>query len=104
MFDKELVREILGQVLESAQIVLQRFKGINSADDFTKDPAGLEKLDAICMNSLPLAKASRTLISRPTIPYWPNISRSNGKKQWVCGTLSLIIILIWMQRLSITFV
>lgn len=49
MFDKKLAREILTQILRSTESVLKRFEPIKKLDDFTNTPAGMEKLDSICM-------------------------------------------------------
>ena len=52
MYDKTLAREILSQILRFTQIILKRFEPIQSADDFTNSDSGMEKLDAICMQSI----------------------------------------------------
>lgn len=57
MFDKELALEILYQVRKAAQTVLRRFEPIKSADDFTHSDAGMEKLDAICMQLIAIGES-----------------------------------------------
>ena len=57
MFDKELALEILSQVRKAAQTVLRRFEPIKSADDFTHSDAGMEKLDAICMQLIAIGES-----------------------------------------------
>jgi hypothetical protein len=47
MYDIVLVREILSQVLWSAETISRRFKPITSPQDFLSSDAGLERLDAI---------------------------------------------------------
>jgi len=49
MFEVELVKEILQRILGATRIVAKRFASIASAEDFVKSEAGLEKLDALCM-------------------------------------------------------
>ncbi|MBN2410271.1 DUF86 domain-containing protein [candidate division KSB1 bacterium] len=49
MYDKELVRDILSQILEATQKISQRFEPIKKVNDFVDSPAGMEKLDSICM-------------------------------------------------------
>ena len=49
MYDKELVGDILNQILDATFKVSERFKPVKTADDFTNTPAGMEKLDSICM-------------------------------------------------------
>ncbi len=57
MFDKELALEILSQVRKVARTVLRRFEPIKSADDFTRSDAGMEKLDAICMQLIAIGES-----------------------------------------------
>jgi len=49
MFDRELVLEILRQIEEAATTILNRFKPVATVADFTNSPAGVEKMDSICM-------------------------------------------------------
>jgi len=49
MYDKELAKEILQQIGHAAELILKRFSSIQTANDFTNAPEGMEKLDAICM-------------------------------------------------------
>ena len=49
MSDSELLREIVGQILEGIRRIERRFQGIESANDFLKDDDGLDRLDAIGM-------------------------------------------------------
>lgn len=49
MYDKELAREILKQIHHAIELILQRFESIHNVSDFTNSPAGIEKLDSICM-------------------------------------------------------
>jgi hypothetical protein len=46
MYDRELVKEILRQILWSAQTIVKRFAPIASPEDFVASESGLEKLDA----------------------------------------------------------
>jgi len=49
MYDKELVKDILYQILDASKKVSQRFEKISCISDFTDSPEGLEKLDSLCM-------------------------------------------------------
>ena len=49
MFDKELAKEILSQIYHATELILKRFETIKTVNDFTDSPAGIEKLDSICM-------------------------------------------------------
>ncbi|NOY58343.1 MAG: hypothetical protein GXO75_05315 [Calditrichaeota bacterium] len=43
MYDKELVRDILNQILDATQKVISRSAPIKTADDFNDSPEGMEK-------------------------------------------------------------
>ena len=49
MYDKALAKEILQQTYHATELILKRFESIESVDDFTSTPEGMEKLDSICM-------------------------------------------------------
>ncbi|WDN88013.1 hypothetical protein BuS5_00981 [Desulfosarcina sp. BuS5] len=49
MFDRELAKEILRQILAAANRIERRFKDVRSPDDFLLSDAGIDKLDAVCM-------------------------------------------------------
>ena len=49
MYDKELAKEILNQIYHATELILQRFESVHNVSDFTNSPAGMEKLDSICM-------------------------------------------------------
>jgi uncharacterized protein with HEPN domain len=61
MYDKELVREILTQIKEASERVLRRFEAIRSVEDFTNSEAGMEKLDAICMQLIAIGESVKNL-------------------------------------------
>ena len=61
MFDNELVSEILQQVYEATQKILTRFDPIRSVDDLTNSEAGMEKLDAICMQLIAIGESIKNL-------------------------------------------
>jgi uncharacterized protein with HEPN domain len=61
MSDIELVKEILGQILWSAETIARRFEPITSPQDFTVSEAGLEKLDAICMQLIAIGESVKHL-------------------------------------------
>ena len=49
MFEKGLAIEVLKQIHRATLTILERFEPVNSVEDFTESPAGMEKLDSICM-------------------------------------------------------
>jgi len=61
MSDVELILEILRQVLGAAQTIAKRFAPIKSAEDFISSEAGLEKLDAICMQLITIGESIKHL-------------------------------------------
>ena len=61
MYDIELVKEILHQILWSAQTITKRFASITSPEDFVISEEGLEKLDAICMQLIAIGENVKNL-------------------------------------------
>ncbi len=61
MYDTELVHEILTQINGAAEKVLRRFESIQSVEDFTNSEAGMEKLDAICMQLIAIGESVKNL-------------------------------------------
>jgi uncharacterized protein with HEPN domain len=61
MYDKDLAVHVLGRIYESTQIILERFRSVGSVDDFTNSPAGMEKLDSICMQLIALGESLKNL-------------------------------------------
>ena len=60
-YDRDLALEILTQILRSAQTIMKRFEPVQSADDFVKSEAGMEKLDAICMQLIAIGESLKNL-------------------------------------------
>ena len=61
MFDRELVNEILNQILEATGRIERRSVGINSPDDFLATDTGIDKLDGICMMLIALGESLKNL-------------------------------------------
>lgn len=61
MFDKELVREILSQILIAANRIERRSAGVGKPDDFLASDEGLDKLDAICMMLIAIGENLKNL-------------------------------------------
>ena len=57
MYDRDLLIEVLTQVRNACRLVLQRFKPVRSVQDFTGSAAGMEKLDAICMQLIAIGES-----------------------------------------------
>jgi uncharacterized protein with HEPN domain len=81
-FDKELVLEILSQIKKSARTIQKRFEPIQSAEDFTGSEAGLEKLDAICMQLIAIGESLKNLdkiTNKLLLPQYPQIDWKRAK-------------------------
>ena len=61
MYNKELVAEILKQILTSVSRIQRRMKAIGSAEDFLRTERNLEKLDTICMQLIALGESIKNL-------------------------------------------
>jgi len=61
MYDKELVVDILKNIVWSLDQITKRFQAIKSSDDFLKDDLGLEKLDSICMQLINVGEALKQI-------------------------------------------
>lgn len=61
MYDKSLVLEILYQILNASKTVTQRFEVVHSVDYFLDSPAGLEKLDGICMQLIAIGESLKKI-------------------------------------------
>ena len=61
MPDKELIIEILNQILKTCITILKRFEPINNPDDFISSDTGLEKLDAISMQLIAIGESLKNL-------------------------------------------
>ncbi len=61
MFDNELVQDILNQILDATQKVITRFTPIQTAEDFTNSPEGMEKLDSICMQLIAIGESLKNI-------------------------------------------
>ena len=61
MYDVALVKEILRQIHWSTETILRRFRPVNSPADFTSSDAGMEKLDALCMQLIAIGESLKNL-------------------------------------------
>jgi len=61
MYDKSLVVELLEQVLNATDVVSQRFEVVDSSDFFLDTPAGMEKLDSICMQLIAIGETLKNI-------------------------------------------
>jgi len=61
MYDTQLVHELLVQIKEAIETIQYRSNGITSVDQFTNSPAGMEKLDSICMLFVAIGEALKNI-------------------------------------------
>lgn len=61
MYNNELVQDILNQILDAVQKVINRFTPIQTAEDFTNTPEGMEKLDSICMQLMAIGESLKNI-------------------------------------------
>jgi len=61
MFDKNLVLTILNQINEALGKLKNRSQDIKSVEDFTNSPAGMDKLDSICMLFIAIGEALKQI-------------------------------------------
>jgi uncharacterized protein with HEPN domain len=61
MFDKSLVLTILKQIDEALERIKNRAGEIASVDDFTNSPAGMDKMDSICMLFIAVGEALKQI-------------------------------------------
>lgn len=61
MYDVDLVREILCQILEAGKRIERRFSPVGHSDDFLATDDGLDRLDAICMMLIAIGESLKNL-------------------------------------------
>ncbi len=61
MFEKELVVDILKNIVWSIEQITRRFQSIRASNDFIRDDPGLEKLDSICMQMINIGEALKQI-------------------------------------------
>ncbi len=82
MHNKDLVLEVLHQIEEAAQKVIHRFQVIGLPADFTDTPAGVEKMDAICMMLIVIGESLKNLdkiTGQQFLIKYPDVDWKNAK-------------------------
>jgi uncharacterized protein with HEPN domain len=82
MYDMELVLTILGQIYQAAQTIVKRFEPVKTVSDFTDSPAGMEKLDSICMLLIAIGEALKNLdktTNKSLLPRYPQVDWKKAK-------------------------
>ena len=82
MYDRELTLEIMRQIYQAAQTILQRFEPVKKVSDFTESPAGMEKLDSICMLLIAIGEALKNLdkiTNKKLLSQYPQVDWKSAK-------------------------
>ena len=82
MYDRELVLTILRQIYQAAQTILKRFEPVKTVNDFTDSPAGMEKLDSVCMLLIAIGEALKNLdktTKKSLLPQYPQVDWKKAK-------------------------
>lgn len=61
MYDKELVLDILDQIVEAIEIVQERCEFASCENDFMDTKEGQEKLDSICMKLIAVGESLKNI-------------------------------------------
>ena len=80
MYDKELILEVLEQIQTASWTILDRFKPVKTVSDFTSSPAGMEKLDSICMLLIVVGETLKKLDKITNDSLLPNYPQIDWKK------------------------
>lgn len=82
MFDRDLAKEIIEQILTALEKIKCRFAPIESPDDFYNSESGSEKLDAICMQLIAIGEGLKNLdkiTSQNLLQNYPEIDWKGAK-------------------------
>ena len=76
MYDKELVIDILDQIINAVQTIVERCSYAREVDYFTETKEGQEKLDSICMKLIAVGESLKkidTLTDRRLLEKYPQV-------------------------------
>jgi uncharacterized protein with HEPN domain len=80
MYDTELALEVLTQIHHATETLLQRFEPVDCVDDFTNTPAGMEKLDSICMLLIAIGESLKKIDKITDFSLLPKYPQVDWKK------------------------
>lgn len=81
-YDKDLVIEILNQIIEAIEIVQKRCTFAKSEDDFCDTEEGQEKLDGICMKLVAVGESLKNIdkiTDKQLLMQYPEVEWKNIK-------------------------
>jgi len=61
MYDCDVVSEVLRQIEEAAEKIITSFEAVRQVSDLSDSPAGVDRLDAICMMLIVIGEALKNL-------------------------------------------
>jgi len=61
LFERKIVLSTLSQLVNSCNLISERFEGIESPDDFTSSKSGMIILDSICMQLVAIGQGIKNL-------------------------------------------
>jgi uncharacterized protein with HEPN domain len=76
MYDREVAKEILAQMLTAVDRIQRRASGITSANDFVTSEEGIDKFDAIGMMLIALGESCKNLdkvTKGEVLPEYPQV-------------------------------
>lgn len=82
MYDRNLAKEILSQILNALDTVIYRFEPAKSLTDLTNSPAGMEKLDSICMQLIAIGEGLKNfdkITNNSLLHHYPEINWKGAK-------------------------
>ncbi len=80
MYDRDILINILTNILWSIDQILKRFHGIKSYEDFINDDAGLQKLDSICMQLINIGEALKQIDKLTNFKFLANYPEIDWKR------------------------
>jgi len=83
MYDIGLVLEVSEQIKKASQIILERFKPVQTAADFTVSSAGMEKFDGLCLRLIAIGSALKSLdkiTKNSLLPGYPQVNWGKAKE------------------------
>ena len=80
MYDRELAIELLRQIFRAAQTILERFQPVKTVSDLTDSPAGMEKLDSLCMLLIAIGEALKNFDKTTNKSLLPQFQQVDWKK------------------------
>ncbi len=81
-YDKDLVFEILDQIIDAIEVVQKRCLFAKSEDDFCNTEEGQEKLDAICMKLVAVGESLKNIdkiTDKKLLVKYPQVEWKNVK-------------------------